>query len=103
MYIYYINKMKQDKFLVRVPDAENPVIFTEHRFSTIEDVAKFLEVSANTLYSLRSGRLKMVHTTKKKLEGVQIEKLPVYYPAKRNIDQINKEIIDFRKRKSEQK
>lgn len=95
--------VKQDKFIVRVPKPENADEFTEHRFSTIDDISKFLEVSPNTLYSLRSQRLKLVHTSKKKLAGVTIEKIPVYYPAKRNVEEINKQIEDFRKRKSESK
>ena len=95
--------VKQDKFLVKIPKPDNPEEFVEHRFATIEDIATFLEVSANTLYSLRTGRLKMVHTTKKKLEGVQVEKIPVYYASKRNQAEINKEIEEFRKRKSETK
>ena len=94
---------KQQKFLVKIPKADNPEEFTEHKFSTIEDIANFLEVSPNTLYSLRTGRLKMVHTTKKKLEGVQVEKIPVFYASKRNQEEINKEIVEYRKRKSETK
>jgi hypothetical protein len=94
---------KQQKFLVKIPKADNPEEFTEHKFATIEDIANFLEVSPNTLYSLRTGRLKMVHTTKKKLEGVQVEKIPVFYASKRNQEEINKEIVEYRKRKSETK
>lgn len=95
--------MKQDKFLVRIPKAENPEEFTEHKFATIEEISKFLEVSKNTLYSLRTHRLKLVHSNKQKLQGVTIEKLPVYYASKRNQEEINREIEDFRKRKSETK
>jgi hypothetical protein len=93
--------MKQNKFLVKIPKPDNPEEFSEHRFSTIDEIASFLEVSQNTLYSLRTGRLKMVHTSKKKLDGVTIEKLPVFYAAKKNHQEINEKIKDFRKRKCE--
>ena len=95
--------MKQDKFLVRIPKPENETEYTEKKFSTIEEVSKFLEISPNTIYSLRTGRLQLKHRTKKTLQGVSIEKLNVFYPAKKNEEKLKEEIIEYRKRKSETK
>ena len=94
---------KQEKFLVRIPKPENENEFNEYRFSTIEEVSKFLEITPNTIYSLRTKWLKLVHTDKKKLQGVTIEKLNVFYPAKKNEEKIREEINEFRKIKSETK
>ena len=64
---------KQEKFLVRIPKPENENEFNEYRFSTIEEVSKFLEITPNTIYSLRTKRLKLVHTDKKNCKELQLK------------------------------
>jgi hypothetical protein len=93
--------VKQYKFLVKIPKVDNESDFNEYKFSTIEEVSNFLEISPNTIYSLRTHRLKFVHSNKKILQGVTIEKIKVFYPAKKDEDKIREEINEFRKRKSE--
>ena len=90
--------MKQEKFLVRIPKPDDENSFNEYKFSTIQEVSDFLEISQNTIYSLRTKRLKLVHTDKTKLQGVTIEKIPVFYPSKKNEDKPKEDIIEYRKR-----
>jgi hypothetical protein len=110
---------KQQKFLVRIPLPETPDKadkpdkppdefsehkfsehkFSEHKFTTIKEIANFLEVTPNTIYSLRTKRLKLKHADKKKLQGITIEKINVYYPSKKNEVRIKEEINEYRKRK----
>jgi len=73
--------------------------FSEHKFTTIKEIANFLEVTPNTIYSLRTKRLKLKHADKKKLQGITIEKINVYYPSKKNEVRIKEEINEYRKRK----
>lgn len=84
--------MKQDKFMVTIPiikDDGSLSTETEKKyFPTIESVCKYLEVTPNTVYALRTKRLKLKHSSKKHLEGINIEKIPVYYTSKKNNEEI---------------
>lgn len=96
---------KQIKFIVKIPipqqqQNENEVVeYKTFPFSSIEDVATFLEITPNTLYSFRTKRLKLKHQCKKKLDGILIEKVPVYYSSKPNVEKIEKERIEFQQSK----
>jgi CRISPR/Cas system-associated protein Cas10 (large subunit of type III CRISPR-Cas system) len=86
--------MKQEKFLLKIPDGEN---FIEHKFDTINHLCEFLNITHNTAYSLRSQRLKLKHKNKKHLEGIRIEKIPVFYSSKPNTEEIEKTKEDYHK------
>ena len=84
--------MKQLKYLIRLQDG------TEKRFESNQAVADFLEVSLNTIHSLKSGRLQKKHSSKKKLENIVIEKIPVYYPAKPSIQKVEETTEEYQAR-----
>ena len=94
--------MRQLKFKVSIPnpnqDDENK--YTCYNFASIEDVCQYLEISANTAYALRTGRLKLVHNSKKKLQGVKIEKIDIFYSTKPDLKKIEDEILEYRKKKT---
>lgn len=92
--------MKQNKFVVKIPIPDSdPVAYKEFYFPSIEDTAKFLEITKNTLYSYRTGRLKLKHNSSKKLKGIIVEKLDVYYTSKPNTTLIEESIQNFQKSK----
>ena len=72
-----------------------------HFFTTSQRCADFLEISLNTFYALRNNKLKMVHNDTKKLKGIIVERLPVFYYYKPNSDVIkeNERINNEYKRK----
>ncbi len=86
--------MKQEKFLLKIPDGDN---FVEHKFNTINELCEFLNITHNTAYSLRSKRLKLKHKNKKHLEGIQIEKIPVFYSSKPNTEEVEKNKEEYQK------
>lgn len=82
--------MKQDKFIVKIP--LNETEYKETRFKTQKEVCEFLDIKPNTLISLMSGRLQLVHSDKKKLKGIVIEKIPLNTTRNKPSDEELKQI-----------
>jgi len=61
----------------------------EYLFRTMKEVCGFLDISYGSLYSLRSGRLKCKHYSKKHLANIKVEKIEydrTHYQKKKGID-----------------
>jgi len=61
----------------------------EYLFRTMKEVCEFLDISYGSLYSLRSGRLKCKHYSKKHLANIKVEKIEYdrsHYQKKKGID-----------------
>ena len=79
--------MKHLKYKV-VVNSENDET-KEYLFKTMKEICVFLNISYGSLYSLRSGRLKCKHYSKKHLSNISIEKIDfdrTHYLKKKGID-----------------
>ena len=95
---------KQNKFLLKMPiPFTDPLEYQETKFSSISELCDFLEITPNTAYSLRSGRLKLCHNSKKRLEGIIVEKIPFFYSSKKDEKKIADDILKFRMSKTSTK
>jgi hypothetical protein len=90
--------VKQNKFKLSIPDPSDNTKELHYFFTSVRDVCQFLEISPNSLYSLATGRLKCVHSNKKRLTGIKVEKIPVYYSTKPDNNKIETEIKEFREK-----
>ena len=93
--------MKNIQYKLKIPSLENENEFNEFIFETPNEVADKLNVSITTIYRILKGEFKYLHTDKKHLEGIQIEKIvkPLKHPRriKKTEEDIKTEKIDFRK------
>ena len=87
--------MPQLKFKINITTEENSVI---KYFSNAKGCAEFLEISLNTFYALRNNKLKLIHQNKKKLKGITVERLPVYYYYKPNIIKQTEDILKYKEK-----
>lgn len=93
--------VKQLKYKIKIPipSSENETSYIEKSFASIPEVATFLKISTNTLYSFRSGRLKCIHSEKKILSGIIIEKLDVEYNGKGKNKEDEEILVEEKKKK----
>lgn len=64
----------------------------EYLFRTMKEVCEFLNISYGSLYSLRSGRLKCKHYSKKHLANIKVVKIDYdrsHYQKKKGINPID--------------
>jgi len=84
--------VKQMKYIVKIPSGDGAVV--EKQFETTKDIADFLGITENTLYTFRSGRMKMKHKSKKVLEGITVEKIDVVYRGKVGYDDAKNKVSE---------
>jgi hypothetical protein len=72
--------MIQEKYIVKVPipDSE-PVEYKEFRFSTREEVCKFLNIRLYTFHSICNGTIQYAHADTMRLYGIIIERIDITY------------------------
>ena len=77
--------MRTVVFNVKIPIPDTTE-FREITFNSRKEVCDFLQITQNTLYSITSGRLKHLHSTKKHLENITIESVTL--PPKPKVSKI---------------
>lgn len=70
----------------------------EFLFATRKEVAEFLEIKPSTLYTIQNGTSKMKKKDMKKLEGIKVERLEVFYNAKPNPEDVDRKILEYQER-----
>ena len=96
--------MRLYQFIVKIPNPEKPEEHKEITFNSKQEVADFLGVTPNTVYTYSSGRMKLLHKSKKKLEGISITRvdLPSKNPQpkkeKKTEEEIEAEKKEFQKK-----
>ena len=96
--------MRLYQFIVKIPNPEKPEEHKEITFNSKQEVADFLQVTPNTVYTYSSGRMKLLHKSKKKLEGISITRvdLPSKNPQpkkeKKTEEEIKAEKKEFQKK-----
>jgi hypothetical protein len=81
---------KNDNIIVQLDEMINNINYKVIHFNKKEDVANLLNITINTLNSLLSKRLKLIHTKNSFLKNIIVEKKNKYPKKDKIIEQENK-------------